>query len=110
MNAPILPRWTAEERGLWLDLLEAYTTALLPTEEEMLRERPREEKALEAVRLGARLADLAIQELQFRTYAQSEENSEQPGAELNFQHFSEWLERTRPRRKNRPTVTARRKR
>ena len=37
-----LPGWTAEERALWLDLLEAFSVPLLPTAEEVVDKQPRE--------------------------------------------------------------------
>jgi hypothetical protein len=101
---PILPRWTPEERALWLDMFDSYSTALLPDDEEsIIKPDNREEKVLEAVRLGARAADAAIQEFQFRLYAQSEagDNRQAAAVEVSFDNFTEWLER-RTRRRERP--------
>ena len=101
---PILQRWTPEERALWLDMFDSYSAALLPDDEEsIIKPEKREEKVLEAVRLGARAADAAIQEFQFRLYAQSESGDNPQGAavELSFDNFAEWLER-RTRRRDRP--------
>jgi len=103
-SVPILPRWTPEERALWLDMFDSYSAALLPDDEEsIIKPEKREEKVLEAVRLGARAADAAIQEFQFRLYAQSESGDNPQGAavELSFDNFAEWLER-RTRRRDRP--------
>jgi len=101
---PILPRWTSEERALWLDMFDSYSSALLPDDEEStLDPEKRERKVLDAVRLGARAADVAIQEFQFRLYAQSEavDNGTHSAAELSFDNYAEWLER-RTKRRERP--------
>lgn len=109
--APVA-RWTAEERSLWLDLLEGYSTSLLSSEEENAITRSakaKEERAVAAVTLAAKMADMAVLEFQFRVYSQSDQEGASADAERNYEQFAEWLERNRPK-KRRPTVTARRKR
>jgi hypothetical protein len=107
---PPLPQWTSEERALWLDLLEAYSVSLLPSDEDSISHASKRDAALEAVQLGARLADMAVREFQFRLYAQSgQDEKEGMAAEVSFERFAAWLERSRAVRKARP-VTARRKR
>jgi hypothetical protein len=111
-SAATLPRWTAEDKALWLDLFESFSIPLLPTDEDSaLRKEAREQKAIEAVQLGARLADIAVREFQFRQFFQSDEAG--PGraeGELSFEDFSGWLARTRAPRRARSTVARRRKR
>jgi hypothetical protein len=98
-----MPRWTAEERGLWLDLLQAYSVALLPeSDETIINTRKKEEQALDAVTLGARLADRALGEFQFRLFGQEESaNPDEP--DQSFEQFTQWLARRRAQRRNRRT-------
>lgn len=109
-NNPVpLPRWTSEERAVWLDLLDSFAAALIPQSDgdSRLSGERREQTAIAAVELGARMADTAIRELQFRLYSQSDEVADSPDGDLSFTKFSEWLERTRPRR-SRPIARRRR--
>src|ERR1700677_1154591 len=108
-DAPMLPRWTSEERGLWLDLLEAYSAALLPADEDLMVKslEHKEKKAIEAVTLAAKLADIAVQEFQFRQFAQSDVEHERAAGQ-GFEQFSAWLPHKRAPRRER--TTTRRKR
>jgi hypothetical protein len=106
-----LPKWSPEEKALWLDLMEAYSTALLPTEEDLLSKSAefKERKAVEAVALGAKLADVAVQEFQYRQFAQASPEREHDAAR-GFEQFAAWLTRNRtPRREKKKTTAARRK-
>jgi hypothetical protein len=107
-----LPKWTSEERALWLDLMEAYSTALLPAEEDLLSKSAefRERKSVEAVTLGARLADVAVQEFQYRQFAQTTPEQEHD-ASRGFEQFTAWLARNRsPRLEKKRAAAQRRKR
>jgi hypothetical protein len=64
---PRFPQWTARERDLWVDLLDSYSGTLLMSAAE---DRLTDDAAAEQVRLAARLADVAIQEMQYRFWIQ----------------------------------------
>ncbi len=63
----------------------------------------RQEKAEQAVIAGAKLADVAVREFQFRLWAQQQDGqqTEPDRAEKAIDQFTEWLEQSRPQRKRR---------
>jgi uncharacterized protein with von Willebrand factor type A (vWA) domain len=101
-----LAKWTEQEREIWLDLLESYSSALLPADEDATTpEAKREYRAESAVILGARLADIAIEQYQLRLYAQTD-GAEIAASDDGIEAFQKWLERRharRARRKSRST-------
>lgn len=108
---PVLPRWTSEERGLWLDLMTGYSQALLPSSEDAeYREEARARQSEDAVRLGARLADIAIEEMRMRVYSQSAGVDNMADGMEAYAAYRAWLEKThRPlNRKKRVAVNRRR--
>jgi hypothetical protein len=110
-EAPPLPSWTAEEKSLWLDLLETFTPALLPADDAGIHlsadPSQREARGLEAVQLAARMADQAVREFQYRMFAQSAEIEEPKYDEQFFADFTQWLRR---RGRRAATTTARTRR
>jgi len=104
-----LPKWSTEERALWLDLMESFSSALLPADEDLMVKslEHKEKKAIEAVTLAAKLADIAVQEFQFRQFAQADVEHERDAGQ-GFEQFSAWLARNRAPRRER--TTTRRKR
>jgi hypothetical protein len=103
--ATVLPPWTPEEKSLWLDLLEAYSTSLMAIEEDQVsidRDGLKQEaKATAAVALGAKCADLALREFQYRQFSQQAPEHDGQTAEQQFEQFTAWLERSRASTKKR---------
>ena len=65
---PRVPRWTAREQDLWIDLLEGYSSCLLTARAD--GERLSEEQGAELIRQAALLADAAIKEVEYRFWIQ----------------------------------------
>ena len=109
-----LPKWSTEERALWLDLMESFSSALLPADEDLMVRSAefKERKAIEAVTLGAKLADVAVQEFQFRQFAQASDADHGGDAAGGFEQFAAWLTRSRAphRKKKSAAIKQRRKR
>lgn len=57
------PRWTLVEQDLWIDMLEAYSCTLIDPD-------TRPDEAEVKIRTAATLADIAIQEMQYRFWLQ----------------------------------------
>lgn len=77
---PTFPRWTARDQSYWKDRFDAFTEILLePLTEETEKgdtvtvRPPDEARCVEAVQMAARLADAAIQEMQYRFFIQGTE-------------------------------------
>ena len=97
---PRLSPWTDEERDLWIDLMSAYSQQLMQSELDRSLSNSSGRKE-DAVKLGARLADIAVQEYQFRLYQQSETHPVGDPVE-RFAEFSEWLDKRIAPRTKRP--------
>lgn len=80
------PKWTREERDLWLDSLETYSDTILGQmcRTEMTEKGdttttvgvlPPEDVTVEIVRTAARMADTVVEEMQYRDWIQAPEPS-----------------------------------
>lgn len=70
---PTLPRWNKSDEDFWTDMLDGYSTLLLAVKAEHFEsyaQIPDVEECKACVRLAAVLADVAVQERQYRGFIQ----------------------------------------